>query len=224
MTTGAAYTPPPPAPPTSAWRPTRPRSTGRRLLRLHLASRRIPIALAALAACAAILRIALTSHWIARSGPGATQIPLAIEPAAAAIIAMTLHSPLGESERPTGRWLPYLRLGSALTLTAVAVAMLAAAAAAAHLPGGDRDILRNLAGLAGLGLLTATALGGTLAWIGPVAYTVIAQYGLTAAWKTPWIWPARPPHDLGATLCAAFAFTAGMLAITLPGARDGGRE
>jgi hypothetical protein len=53
---------------------------------------------------------------------------------------------------------------------------------------------------------------------------VIAQYALTAAWKTPWIWPARPPHNLDATLCATLTFTAGMITVTLRGARDTTRE
>jgi len=102
--------------------------------------------------------------------------------------------------------------------------MLAAAAAAAHLPGGDNDVVRNLVGLVGIGLLSAAALGGTLAWVGPVAYAVIAQYALTAAWKTPWIWPARPPHDLDAILCATLTFAAGMITATLRGAHDSARE
>jgi hypothetical protein len=40
------------------------------------------------------------------------------------------------------------------------------------------------------------------------------------ALTTPWIWPARPPHDLGAAICAGLAFTAGMVVITVRGARD----
>jgi hypothetical protein len=186
-------------------------------------SRRLPIALAALAGCAAILRIALDSHWIARTGPGAVQIPLAVETAAAAIIATSLHSPIGESERASGRWLPYLRLASTISLTSLAIGMLAAAAAGAHLPGGVETIARNLGGLTGIGLLTANATGGQLAWTGPVAYNVIAQYALTAAWTTQLIWPARRADDLGAALCAALTFGAGILVATRRGARDTAR-
>lgn len=197
---------------------------GCRLLRLHAASRRLPIALAALAGCAAALRIALDSHWITRTGAGAVQIPLAVETAAAAIIATTLHSPIGETERATGRWLPYLRLGSTFSLTGLAVGILAVTAAGAHLPGGDEVIVRNLVGLIGIGLLAASALGGPLAWIGPAVYSVIAQYALTAAWTTPSIWPARPADDLGAALYAGLTFSAGILAATARGARDTARS
>jgi hypothetical protein len=193
-------------------------ASGRRLLRLHLASRRLPVALAALAGGAAVLRIALDSHWITQTGPGAVQIPLAVEAAAAAIIATTLHSPIGESERATGRWLRYLRLGSTISLAALAIGMFAAAAGA-HLPGGEEAVLRNLAGLVGVGLLAASTVSGPLAWVGPVAYSVIAQYALTAGWTTPWIWPARPPDDLGGALVAGITFSAGIVAATSRGAR-----
>ena len=47
-----------------------------------------------------------------------------LEAAAAVVIAVTTHGPFGEAERATGRWLPYLRLGSALALTGVAIGLL----------------------------------------------------------------------------------------------------
>ena len=37
---------------------------------------------------------------------------------------------------------------------------------------------------------------------------------------TPWIWPARPPHDVGGALCAAVVFAAGLAVITVRGARE----
>jgi len=223
----SAHTAYAPAPPDSAVLPrglTRPGAASRRLLRLHVASRRLPIALALLAGCAAILRIALDSHWITQTGAGAVQIPLALETAAAAIIATTLHSPIGEGERASGKWLPYLRLASTISLTSVAAGVLAVAAAGVHLPGGNEAIVRNLAGLTGIGLLAANAFGGQLAWTGPTAYGVIAQYALTAAWTTPWIWPARPADDLGAALYAALTFSAGILVATTRGARETARS
>jgi hypothetical protein len=195
-----------------------------RLIHLNLVSRRVPAAAAVLAVSAAVLRLALHLHWITGRGAGAQQVPLVLEAGAAAVIAATTRSPFGEPERATGRWLPYLRLGTAVVLTGTAVGMLAAGAAAAHLPGGTLDILRNVAGVTGIGLLSAATLGGTLAWTGPIAYTVLAEYALTAAWTTPWTWPARPPRDLGAALCATLAFAAGIAVITVLGARDTARE
>ena len=188
---------------------------GLRLLRLHSASRRVPVALAAIAACAAMLRFALQHHW----GAQAQQIPLVIETAAATIIAATTRSPFGESERATGRWLPYLRPGLALALTAIAVAALAAGSAGAHLAGGELELLRNVVGLLGIGLLSA-ALLGAYGWIGPIAYAVVAEYALTASWTSPWIWPGRSPHDPAAAISAVLMFVAGVAVIATRGPRD----
>lgn len=41
---------------------------------------------------------------------------------------------------------------------------------------------------------------------------------------TPWVWPARPPHDLGGALCAGLVFAAGTAAIALFGTRVSGRH
>jgi hypothetical protein len=222
MTAGTAHNVPAAAASHRRARPARPPRAGMRLLRLHAASRRVPAAVAAIAACAIGLRIALLGHW---DTYGALQLPLVFEAGAAAAITITTASPLGEPERVTGRWLPFLRLATALALTATAAVALAAAGTGAHLAGGTLDVLRNLAGMTGIGLLCAAALGGGLAWAGPTAYMVVGAYGLYTQWHhpaltTPWIWPARPPHDLGAALCAALVFIAGLAVITARGARD----
>jgi hypothetical protein len=192
-----------------------------RLVRLHAASRRLPAALILIAACAAGLRGALYGHW---DSYGALQLPLIFEAGCAAIIAVTAGSPFGEPERATGRWLPFLRLGAAVTLTGLAVGALAAAGAGVPLAGGFADIARNVAGLAGIGLLCAAVLSGPLAWTGPLAYLMLGLYGLYTDWhppalSTPWIWPARPPYDAGGALCAAAVFAVGLAAITVRGAR-----
>jgi hypothetical protein len=203
-------------------RAARPARTGLRLVRLHAASRRVPVALAAIAACAIGLRIALIGHW---DTYGALQLPLVFEAAAAAAITVTTASPFGDPERVTGRWLPFLRLAATLALTAVAAGLLAAAGAGAHLAGGPLDVLRNVAGITGLGLLAAAVLGGGLAWTGPVAYLLAGVYALYTQWHppaldTPWLWAARPPHDLGGALCAGLVFLAGLAVTALRGARD----
>jgi hypothetical protein len=192
-----------------------------RLLWLHAASRRVPAALAALVACAAGLRIALLGHWDAY---GALQLPLVFETAAAVAVTATMASPIGEPERVTGRWLPFLRLACALTLTAAAVGALAAGQVCTG-GGGTLDVLRNVAGTTGIGLLGAAALGSSPAWAGPTTYLVAGVYALYTQWHhpaltTPWLWPGRPPHDLGAAICAGLVFAAGVLVVTIHGARD----
>jgi hypothetical protein len=194
-----------------------------RLLRLYAVSRRVPFALIAIAACAVALRVMLLGHWDAY---GALQLPLVIETATATAVAATAASAFGEPERVTGRWLPYLRLTATLALTAAAIGALAAAAATgASLAGGDLGMARNIAGLTGLGLLCAAALGGGLSWTGPTGYLVAGVYALYTVWHgpaitTPWLWPARPPHDLGGLLCAGAVCAAGLAAVTVGGARD----
>jgi hypothetical protein len=196
--------------------------TGLRLLWRHAASRRVPAAVAAIAACAIGLRLALIAHWDAY---GALQLPLVFETAAAAAIVVTTASPFGEPERVAGGRLPFLRLATALALTAAAIGALAAAGTGAHLAGGSLDVLRNMAGLTGLGLLCAAVLGGSLGWAGPACYLVAGVYALYTQWHgpaltTPWIWPARPPHDLGAALCAGLVGLLGLALFTMRGARD----
>ena len=179
MTAGTARTVPTVGAPDRKPRPTWPPRAGTRLLRLHAASRRVPAAIAAIAACAIGLRIALLEHW---DTYGALQLPLVFEAGAAAAIAVTTASPIGEPERVTGRWLPFLRLATTLALTAAAAGALTAAGIGAHLAGGALDVPRNLAGMTGIGLLCRRAGwpsalgrarglpgGGRLRAAGPVA-------------------------------------------------------
>jgi hypothetical protein len=206
----------------AAARPARPPWPAPRLIWLHAVSRRIPAALAAIALCAVGLRVALLWSW---DSYGALQLPLLFEAAAAAVVGVTAGSPLGDPERATGRWLPFLRLGGALVLTAVAAVALSAAGTGGHLAGGTVDVVRNLAGLAGLSLLCAAILGGGLSWTGPLAYLMAGTYALYSDWHgpaitTPWLWPGRPPHDAGAAICAGLVLAAGLAAVSARGARD----
>lgn len=223
MTAAGIHRPPPGAAPARA--AARPSIAGVRLAWLYLVSRRAPAALGLLAALGGLLWAALHWHWNIAGGPAAQQlIPLTIETGAAAVIAVTTYGPFGDPERATGRWLPYLRLGAALLLSAIAVGALAAGATGGYLPGGTLAMLRNFAGLAGTGLLSAAALGGAFGWAGPMAYLLVTENVLAGALTTPWIWPARPPHDLGGALCACGVFAAGIVAITFVGARDSSRR
>jgi len=194
-----------------------------RLAWLHTRGRRLPAAVAVIAVSAVGLRIALAAgRW---DTYGALQLPLVFEAVAAAAIAVSTASPFGEPERVTGRWLPWLRLAAALALTGLAAGLLAAAGVGAQLAGGTLDVLRNVAGLTGLGLLGAAVLGGGLAWTGPVAYLLAGLYALYTQWHppalhSPWLWPARPPHDLGGALCAGLVLVAGLAVTALRGARD----
>jgi len=223
VTAAGVHRPPPGAAPGPA--AARPAIAAVRLGWLYLVSRRAPAALGLLAALGCLLWAALHWRWSIAGGAAARQlIPLTIESGAAAVIAVSTYGPFGEPERATGRWLPWLRLGAVLALTAAGFAMLAAGATGAALPGGTPALLRNIAGITGIGLLSAVALGGAFGWTGPMAYLLVTEVALTGNPATPWVWPGRPPQDLGGALCAGLVFAAGVAAVTLFGARDSDRR
>jgi len=193
---------------------------------LHLRSRQVPAALAALAGCAVVLWSGLTYHWWYGGGQGATELPMIIEGCAAAIIAVTAHNPFGEPERATGRWLPFLRLGTALALCGAAIGLLALAAAAAYHPQtsvylvtGVLGIAENVMGFAGIGLITSLVTGGLVAWTGPLAYMAICQFALVANYSEPLTWAARPATDRGGWITALVVFAIGLAAFTCRGPR-----
>jgi hypothetical protein len=195
-----------------------------RLVWLHVRSRRVPVALAALLACGLTLWAGLNFHWFAASA--GVEVPMLLEAGAAAVIAVTAHSPFGEPERATGRWLPFLRLGLILALCGAAIGLLSAGAAAGYDPkagvylaDGILPVARNILGFTGIGLLLALVAGGLLAWTGPIAFQAICQFALIAHYTEPLTWAARPPADLGGWVAAMAVFAAGLVAFTIRGPR-----
>lgn len=218
----AVQRPHPAAVPPGAWR-IRPAA---RLAWLHLLSRRVPAALVALACCGLFLWAALAYHWWLGTGPAASEMPMLVEGCAAAVIAVTAHSPLGETERAAGRRLPVLRAATALALCGAAIGFLALGAAAAYDPragvtlaGGVLPAARNVMGMAGIGLLFSLATGGLLAWTGPLAFTAVSQFALIASYSEPLTWPTRSPADRGGWIAAMTAFAVGLAAFALRGPR-----
>jgi hypothetical protein len=192
---------------------------GIRLTWLHLRARRVPAAVLALAVCGALLHAALHWHWAFNSGPYAQQVPMIIEAGAASVIAVTAHSPFGETERATGRSLPYLRLLAAVGLTGLAILALQLGAAGENLNDGIGLLARNVIGFTGLGLLCSLITGGLLAWTLSMGYMAFCQYALLETWTAPWTWPVRPTADRGAWICACAVFAIGLLLFTIRGPR-----
>jgi hypothetical protein len=206
----------PPATPAGT---TRRNPAGIRLTWLHLRTRRVPAAVLTFTACGVLLHAALRWHWAFNSGPYAQQVPMIIEAGAASVIAVTAHSPFGETERSAGRWLPYLRLLAAIGLTGLAILAVQLGAAGENLNGGIGVLARNVIGFTGLGLLCSLITGGLLAWTLPMGYMAFCQYALLEAWTAPSTWPVRPPADRGAWICASAVFAAGLLLFTIRGPR-----
>jgi hypothetical protein len=197
-----------------------------RLTWLHLRSRRVPAALVALLACGVVLWAALKYHWWYGTGNSASELPTLLEGCAAAVIAVTTHSPFGEPERATGRWLPFLRPAVILALSGAAIGFLALGAAVAFDPragsglaGGMLPVARNLLGFTGVGLLLSLVAGGLLSWVGPLAYVGICQCAAIANYSEPVTWAARPPADRGGWIAALVVFAAGLLAFAIRGPR-----
>jgi hypothetical protein len=136
-----------------------------------------------------------------------------------ALHAVTAQSPFGEAERATGRWLPYLRLLTAVGLTGLAIGLLQLGVAGESLNDGVLVLARNVIGFTGLGLACSLVTGGLLAWTLPLGYMVFCQYALLEAWRAPWAWPVRSPADRGAWICASVVLAAGLLLFTVRGPR-----
>jgi hypothetical protein len=199
-----------------------------RLLRLHLTSRRVPVALIALAGCGVLMqwavRSALGQNDTAGARTSAGQLALLLETAAAAVVSAATHGPFGESERATGRRLLWLRLAATLLLVGAALGAMAAGVAGTGLPESGLAVVRDTAGMVGIGLLCAVVLGGQFAWVGPAGYFVIAAYAVADKWASPWTWPARPAHDVGGAICALGLLAMAVFAITVLGPRERGKD
>ena len=76
--------------------------------------------------------------------------------------------------------------------------------------------------MAGVGLLTAAVASGPFSWTGPLAYLVISEAALAHRSTTPWVWPARPPHDIGSAACACLVIAAGLALVAVRGPREPG--
>lgn len=87
-------------------------------------------------------------------------------------------------------------------------------------------LIRNLAGLTGLTLLTARVLGGSLSWILPFAYGALAltinllNDDPPEGWWTKWAWwPLQPVTDFSITAAALALLVLGTFSVCWSKAR-----
>lgn len=103
-----------------------------------------------------------------------TAMSLLVAFVAACSIGLSARSPFGEEEETASRLLPIVRFCHLVGLLTCGFLMLYLAALSWELDHAGWILARNLAGLAGLALFTARALGSSLSWIGPFAYVTLA--------------------------------------------------
>jgi hypothetical protein len=184
-----------------------------RLVWLHLRSRRAPLATALIIAIAAVLR--LMQPWATGPGPFAGTLPLVLVVGGASIIAASTQAAFADPERAT--WpAPRLRLIQVAAFVLAAAGLLGLA----RLGHDPLAAIRNLAGLTGLALITATLISAPLAWITPLAFVLYCGGEIDAQAVSLWSWPALPSSNHTAALIAVLFLGAGIIAITRFGARD----
>lgn len=181
-----------------------------RLLYLHLHSRQVERALVLLGG---VVMMAWAWH-IASDGHGPSSGPLLVLPAlaVAVIIPAGTGTPFGELEATMSRSLDPLRLAHMLGLVVVAAFALAAASGSV-----DCAIIRNVAGLTGLGLVAARVAGPSVAWVAPLCY---ATYALAGNPRSTWTWPVHTGTAIQPALIALVLLLIGLGAIVPHGTRS----
>jgi hypothetical protein len=107
---------------------------------------------------------------------------------------VTTTSPFGEVEHTLSRSLVTLRLGHVAGLLTLAAITLFGAVTAWHDTALGWQFVRNVLGLAGLGLLCACVLGGRWSWTAPVAFCMLALVvrSATSGDAPQWAWVVQP--------------------------------
>ena len=197
-----------------------------RLTGLYLRSRLAGYALAvllavALLSCAAGLWLLLQPS--AGSGRSLVPVLLFAPLVVACVVGASTHSPFGEMERTVAHPLPALRFGHATGLLLFAAVALCLGALAWGQEHAALVLVRNLAGLSGMALLSACPLGARLSWGPPFAFIAIAPFvgrgkgGAQWAW---WAWVDRPVTDGLPWAIVLTLLAAGLAASCLYGARN----
>ncbi len=200
-----------------------------RLVGLYLRSRLAgwsSATLAAIALCAWASTAWLLSlpHSDVENGALVPMLTLATL-AAACAVGVGAHSPFGDIERTVARPLPPLRLLHLGGLLAWAALVLAVALLAFDLEGARPAqpllvLLRNLAGLSGLALLSARLIGARLAWIPPLAFLTFSTVAVRQVEDpTLWDWPFRDGADGAPGVAALALLVAGLWLVCSHGAR-----
>jgi hypothetical protein len=186
-------------------------------LALYLRSRRVPIALAAAAGCAAVM----WSLWSAFSDARDAGVPMVILTVLllVAAVTVTLAGPDDALERTAAlAWPPRRAAHLLATLAVVAVLLLATLATGARF-GPAWLVVRDAAGLLGLTALGAVTIGASRSWFVPLGWTlasiVVPVTGVPASEILTW--QIQAPGNRSAAVTAALLGVGGLLAYAKAG-------
>ncbi len=185
-----------------------------RLAVLYARSRGVPTAVAVLVGLSATG--AWAGQWLATrptldAATARVPVTVALAAAVAVVLAGTLHSPADELERTTPRRWAGWRAGHATAAAAVGAVLVTPVLPAAVF--GQSSLLRNTAGLLGLALLAAAAVGPRLAWSLPLGYAcaVYLAAGIRGdgGGRAVWAFVMQPAGSATALAVAVLTMAAG---------------
>ena len=222
-------------PPTDDRAPRPAQSPLARLACLYLRSRlagwsSVTLATLALCAWAGTAWLLSLPHSDVENGSLVPMLTLATL-AAACVVGVGASSPFGDIERTVARPLPPLRLLHLGGLLAWAALVLTVALLAFDLEGARPAqpllaLLRNLAGLTGLALLSAPLIGARGTWIPPLAFLTFSTVAVHQIEDpTLWDWPFRDGADRAPGIAVLALLVVGLWLLCSRGAREpsGGR-
>jgi hypothetical protein len=185
-----------------------------RFLSLYLRSRQVPVVFPL--ALAGVLAVALVGDDQRHPSRSAIFAILGLA-VGVAVVSPGLGGPGGELDRTAAlRWVRW-RAGHAVAIIAL---VFGATFAATHVPAGL--LLRDAAGLVGLGTLAAAAFGHQLAWTLPVTWggaAVMIPPAASPAILRVLTWPSQPLQDATAAVTAAVLAVSGLVVYARAGSR-----
>ncbi|MCG5468612.1 hypothetical protein LADH09A_002480 [Micromonospora sp. LAH09] len=190
-----------------------------RWLRLHLRSRRVPLALgsaAALITLAWVLTVVYTDSTTINARTASLTIMLAV-----VAFGTTLGGADDALDHTAAVNWPLRRAGHLLLVLAAITALLSLSTLTDARYEPLALVLRNTAGLLGLTALGTALVGAALSWIAPLTWTLIAVLPImgpsTDVRTQVASWLLQPPGTTVATVCATVLAVTGLLAYALRG-------
>lgn len=197
---------------------------------LHCRARRVYWVLAALLILSAVSWYAaasLAGHPELGGFPARAPVVVGAPLLAAVLVSATLTGPEPELDRTSARLGHAWRAGHACLAMTVPALLLAAAVPGQPFEWGAAVMVRNVAGLVGVVLLTAEWLPTTPSWAPGFGYTAVCYL---AAPKTPragsdvWAWPMQPGGPDASWVMAAGIASAGITVYVLGNRRQSTSE